>query len=183
MQSAAACSPGMSGLAQGSFVALPSCYWFALQAPMTGAWAARCVLKEFDMFESKHFDVALRKVLQNPPASSTSLEASFVYLAIGRYAERASGCEEGLGCRPSEWGNHWCQEGARRDPLLAKRQHWTLHHRCVQKGNSPSDRLARHARVRLRPAQACPRAILGVRLAGPYLSHEPCPPTVGGHIL
>ena len=63
------------------------------------SWTARCVLQDFQRFEFTHFDVALRNVLQNPPASWAWLRASFVYPSIGHYCERVSGCEASLGWR------------------------------------------------------------------------------------
>ena len=43
------------------------------------AWFARQLLLNFDKFEFMHFDIALRNVLQNPPADWTWCQASFVY--------------------------------------------------------------------------------------------------------
>ena len=100
------------------------------------AWFARQLLLNFDKFEFMHFDIALRSVLQNPPADWTWCQASFVYPSIGHYCEHVSGCQEGLGWRASEWDRSWCQGGTRTDPNDPSHAHRTLHKLCA-KGAPP----------------------------------------------
>ena len=112
-------------------------------APMHGStlvavasWFARELLLNFNKLEFKHFDIALRNVLQKPPADWTWCEASFVYPSIGHYCEHVSGCEEGLGWRASSWNCTWCQGGTRKDPADPNQAHRSLHKFC-EKGQPP----------------------------------------------
>ena len=100
------------------------------------SWFARKLLDNFDKLEFMHFDVALRNVLQRPPADWYWCQASFVYPSIGHYCEHVSGCQEGLGWRASEWDRTWCQGGTRKDPSDPTHQHRTLH-KFSEKGYPP----------------------------------------------
>ena len=100
------------------------------------SWFARQLLQNFDKLEFMHFDIALRNVLQKPPADWDWCQASFVHPSIGHYCEHVSGCQEGLGWRSSEWDATWCQGGTRKDPADASHVHRTLH-KFSEKGVPP----------------------------------------------
>ena len=91
------------------------------------SWFARQLLLIFDKLEFMHFGIALRDVLQTPPAGWDWCQASLVHPSIGHYCEHVSGCEEGLGWRSSEWDRAWCQGGTRKDPNDPRHYHRTLH--------------------------------------------------------
>lgn len=92
---------------------------------------ARLMLQEFDLFEFRHFDLALIDVLmRNIAGARDRWGASYVWPSIGHYVGHISGCEVGLGWRLPEWEKSWIQEGTRKE----SREH---HHRCVM-GFTPS---------------------------------------------
>ena len=100
------------------------------------SWFANKLLEDFDKLDFCHFDIALRNLLQNPPATWHWCQASFVYPSIGHYCEHVSGCQEGLGWRSSEWDRPWCQGGTRKDPQDPEQVHRSLHKFC-EKGYPP----------------------------------------------
>ena len=91
------------------------------------AWFARHLLANFDKLKFRHFDIALRSVLQKPPADWRWCQTSFVYPSLGHYCEDVSGCQETLGWRRSAWDQRWCQEGTRKDPADPNQSHRTIH--------------------------------------------------------
>ena len=74
------------------------------------AECARSWLSEFNLkFKLKHWDVAVRDVLENDKEAAVRWGCSFCFPPIGNYVSHVSGCEEGLGVRDSSWKYFSCR--------------------------------------------------------------------------
>ena len=111
---------------------------------MAVAITAECARKwhqEFNAkFQFKHWDIAVRDVLESEPETAERWQASFVYPPIGNYVSHTSGCEVGLGRRESSWDKAYVQEGTRRDLQNWKSQHRELF--AFAPGGKQCERLA-----------------------------------------
>ena len=88
--------------------------------------------------EKGHFDVKLleflrgREVMDNQTGADW-VGASFVWPAVGSYAEHVSGCEPSIGRRQSSWDMTWVQPGTRATGELKNR--WLCGFTTEKKGN------------------------------------------------
>ena len=74
-----------------------------------------------------HFDLRLLSWLNADPKHVKEMKASYFYPSLGSYTEHISGCQKGLGLRPSSFGKAWVQAGTRKSTGGADAQHrWLM---------------------------------------------------------
>ena len=80
-----------------------------------------------------HFDLSLLSWLREDPQNVKELKASYFYPSVGSYTEHISGCQKGLGLRPTSFGKDWVQAGTRKSTGGPKAQdRWLM--RFMPKG-------------------------------------------------